>query len=195
MIRVPIRGNQEEEDEDEERDGYSSAGSVIRVPVDGDQEEGDADEDGYSSSGSVVRVDASEGDCRPDGSVVSAPVASNTAEDDGCSSDGCSSDSSVVRLPTDKSGVGGGVDGTTGESEGPGLERKGNDGNSVEWGGTGKVPAHAKLNLLAASKYFGPKGGGLDGEGGATAQATRNGSQSSQREHDNPQVRHVWQVV
>lgn len=190
MIRVPIRDGQQGEGDDEEGDGYSSDGSVIRVPIDGDQEQGDADEDGYSSSGSVIRVDASEGACRPDGSVVRAPVASNTDEDDGCSSDG-----SVVRSPTDKAGVGGGVDGMPGKTAESGLERTDKGVSGVERGGTGKVPAHAKLNLLAASKYFGPKGGGLDGGTGATSEATRNGSQSSHMEHDNPQVRYVIQVA
>lgn len=176
MIRVPICGSQEE------GDGYSSDGSVIRIPIDGDQEEGDG-EDGYSSGGSVVRVGANEGACRLDGSDVRVPVASSNGEDDDCSSDG-----SVVRLPTVRAGVEGGAEGLPEKTAASGLERSDNDGNGVVGINTGKVPAHMKLNLLAASKYFGPKGGGLDGGAGATAEAQRNGSQSSQTEHDNPQV-------
>eukprot|EP00752_Nemacystus_decipiens_P005932 g5357.t1 len=176
VIRVPIRGSQEEEE-----DGYSSGGSVIRVPIDGDQEEADAEEDSYSSSGSVIRVHASEGVCRPGGSVVRAPVASNTDEDDGCSSDG-----SVVRLPAEKSGVGEGVHGVPGKIASS-LEKADNDGNGVEQGVTSKVPTHATLNLLAASRYFGPKGGGLDGAGATPEE--RNGSQSVQMEHENPQAK------
>ena len=50
MVRVPISGGGQADEEDE-GDEYSSDGSVIRVPVDGEQEE-----DGYSSDASVVRV-------------------------------------------------------------------------------------------------------------------------------------------
>lgn len=182
MIRVPVCGSQEEEGKDGEGDDYSSDGSVIRVPIDGEQGDGDADEDGYSSSGSVIRVDASEGACRPDCSVVRAPVASNTDENDGCSSDG-----SVIRLPTDKAGVGGGVDGMQETTAELGLERAHNDGTALERGSTGKVPAH----LLAASKYFGPKGAGFGGGAGASTETQRNRSKSSQSQHENPQVQHV----
>eukprot|EP00903_Cladosiphon_okamuranus_P011367 g10715.t1 len=184
VIRVPIRDRLDDEGEEEDGDGYGSDGSVIRVPIDGDQEKGGADKDGYSSSGIVVRLDASEGACRPDSSGLSAPVAGNTDEEDGCSSDG-----SVVRVPTGNTGVEGDVAGVPEKKAESSLEKADNDRNGAARGSTSKAPAQMKLNILAASKYFGPKGGGLDGGAGATAEAQRNGTPSSHAEHDNPQAK------
>lgn len=145
----------------------------------------------------MIRVNANEGACSSDGSLLRAPVGSNADEDDGCSSDG-----SVIRVPVNKANFDGGV-----EEQGPNLEEipqkaveglglgigpsyQHDDENGVKPGSTGQAPAHMKMNLLAASKYFGSKGGASDGGAGAAAEGQRSGSAHfSQREDDNPQVR------
>ncbi len=151
---------------------------MIRVPIQGGDEEEEED-DGYSSSGSVIRVDANEGAGSPDENVLNAAVASNRDEEEGYSSDG-----SVIRVPAGKAGADDGVEGLPRKPVGE--VEKGPDDGTID----GKIgqPAHMKLNLLAASKYFGSKSGVSDVDPGAEAQ--RNGpGQVSAKEHDNPQVR------
>lgn len=162
-------------------DESSSDGSVIRVPIRGgeeeEEEEENEDDDGYSSSGSVIRVDANEGAGSPDDNVLKAAVAINSDEEEGYSSDG-----SVIRVPAGKAGVGG-VGGVPRKPAGE-IEKGADDGNID--GNIGQ-PAHMKLNLLAASKYFGSKGGVLDVDPGAEAQRSGPGQLSATE--DNPQVR------
>ncbi|CAN0516284.1 unnamed protein product [Ectocarpus sp. 12 AP-2014] len=173
-------------DEDSGGDECSSDGSVIRVPIGGGEEAEEGEEDGYSSSGSVVRVDANE----DDGGVLKTAGGSNGDEDDGFSSDG-----SVIRVPASKTRFGGDRSGQRPRDESPqeddpaadggcvrrGWEGQGHDGNVVEPRSTSRAPAHMKMNLLAASKYFDKKGGASDGGPGAAAR-------ESQQADDNPQV-------
>lgn len=173
-------------EEDSGGDECSSDGSVIRVPIGGGDEAEEGEEDGYSSSGSVIRVNASE----DDGGVLKVAGGSNADEDDGSSSDG-----SVIRVPASKPGFGGDRSGQRPKDESPleddpasdrgcvgrGWGDQGHDGDVVEPRSASQAPAHMKMNLLAASKYFGPKGGASDGGPGAAARA-------SQQAHDNPQV-------
>lgn len=175
----------------------SSSGSVIRVPIIGGEEEGEDEDGGYSSSGSVIRVSANEIACSSGGSLLGAPVGSIAYE-----GDGYSSDDSVVRVPVSKASFGVTVEGQgpnlegipRREAEGLGLEKgpgyQDSDENGITPGKTGQAPAHMKMNLLAASKYFGSRGGASDGGPGAATDGQRNGSAHlSQREDDNPQVR------
>lgn len=174
-------------EEDSGGDECSSDCSVIRVPIGGGEEaEEEEEEDGYSSSGSVIRVDTNE----DDGGVLKTASGSNADEDDGFSSDG-----SVIRVPASKAGFGGDRSGQRPKDESPpeddpaadggcvrrGWEGQGHDGNVVEPRSASQAPAHMKMNLLAASKYFGKKGGASDGGPGAAARA-------SQQADDNPQV-------
>lgn len=164
-------------------DQSSSDGSVIRVPIRGGEEaeEEDEEDDGYSSSGSVIRVNANEDACSPDDSGLRTTTgASNVDEEEGYSSDG-----SVVRVPAGKAGAADDdAEGTPRKPAGE-LEKGPTDGNID---GKSGQPAHMKLNLLAASKYFGSKGGVSDVAAGAEAQ--RNGpGQVSAKAGDNPQVR------
>ncbi|CAN0560155.1 unnamed protein product, partial [Ectocarpus sp. 12 AP-2014] len=175
------------DEEDSGGDECSSDGSVIRVPIGGGEEAEEGEEDGYSSSGSVIRVDANE----DDGGVLKTAGDSNADEDDGFSSDG-----SVIRVPASKTGFGGDRSGQRPRDESPQeddpaadggcvrreWEGQGHDGNVVEPRSTSRAPAHMKMNLLAASKYFGKKGGASDGGPGAAAH-------ESHQADDNPQAK------
>lgn len=178
-------------------DESSSGGSVIRVPMVGSEEEEEEDDDDCSSNGSVIRVGANEGACSLHGSVLRAFVGSDTYEDDG----NCSDDS-VVKVPAGKTSSDGNAKGqgpTFEETphravEGLGLETgpgyQDNDENGKELEKTGQAPAHMKMNLLAASKYFGSKGGASDGGPGAAREGERGGlAHISQKDDGNPQVR------
>lgn len=129
--------------------------------------------------------------------MLGAPVGNNADE-----GDGYSSDDSVVRVPVAKPSSGVNVEGQGPnlegiphrEAEGLGLETgpgyQDSDENGMKQGKTGQAPAHMKMNLLAASKYFGSRGGASDGGPGAATDGQRNGSTHlSQRDNDNPQVR------
>lgn len=163
-------------------DESSSDGSVIRVPIDNGEEE-----DGYSSGGSVIRMNVDAG------SPYGTPVGSRADEDDGCSSDG-----SVVRVPARKAGCQNDVDESQRRPGGNGnpvanelgLKRQPDhqDGitNGVGSGTVGQLPRHMEMNLLAASKYFGSKGGASDDGGAATA--TEASPHVSQKAKENPQV-------
>ncbi|CAM9676461.1 unnamed protein product [Ectocarpus sp. 13 AM-2016] len=175
------------DEEDSGGDECSSDGSVIRVPIGGGEEAEEGEEDGYSSSGSVIRVDANE----DDGGVLKTAGGSNADEDDGFSSDG-----SVIRVPASKTGFGGDRCGQRPRDESPQeddpaadgscvrreWEGQGHDGNVVKPRSTSRAPAHMKMNLLAASKYFGKNGGASDGGPGAAAR-------ESQEADDNPQAK------
>ncbi|CAM9509020.1 unnamed protein product [Pylaiella littoralis] len=178
-------------------DESSSGGSVIRVPMVGSEEEEEEDDDDCSSNGSVIRVGANEGACSLHGSVLRAFVGSDTYEDDG----NCSDDS-VVKVPAGKTSSDGNAKGqgpTFEETphravEGLGLETgpgyQDNDENGKELGKTGQAPAHMKMNLLAASKYFGSKGGASDGGPGAAREGERGGlAHISQKDDGNPQAK------
>lgn len=127
----------------------------------------------------MIRVDANEGAGSPDDNIHNAAAASNTGEEEGYSSDG-----SVIRVPARNAGAEDGVEGLPRQPEGE-VEKGPDDGAN-----DGKIrqPAHMRQNLLAASKYFGSKGGVSDVDPGAEAQRNRPG-QVSAMEHDNPQVR------
>lgn len=165
-------------------DESSSNGSVIRFPIGcGEEEEGD----GYSSSGSVIRTSADNGslhgiaagtgvdeddDCSSDGSVVRAPL--SQADYDGDAD-------KVQRRP------GGGDNPAV---RGLGVERQSGhqDGNENGDGpGTaGQAPRHMEMNLLAASKYFGSRSGASDDDRAGTA--TETSPHVSQKAKENPQV-------
>lgn len=144
----------------------------------------------------MIRVSANDGACSSGGSVLGAPVGNDADEDDRYSSDG-----SVVRVPVGKSSFDGNADG-----QGPNLDRmprradagfgletesgyQHTDKTGTEPGKTGQAPAHMKMNILAASKYFGSKGGVSDSPGVATEGQEDGSTHLSQREDDNPQVR------
>ncbi|CAM9112046.1 unnamed protein product [Hapterophycus canaliculatus] len=171
-------------------DGSSSDGSVIRVPIGGGEEE---EGDGYSSSGSVIRMSAG------DGNPCETTVGGRTDEDDGCSSDG-----SVVRVPIRKAGCDGDVDEGQRRPKGSGnlparelgleehLGRQDENENGVALVTTDEAPRHMEMNLLAASKYFGPKDGASDNGGASTSMET---SHVSQKAKENPQAKAVLEQL
>lgn len=206
MIRVPVDGGCEEVDED----GYSSGGSMIRVPVDGggDQEE---DDEGYSSGDSVVRVPVGAGkgvveeDGYSSGGSVIRVSGNGEAEQE---EDACSSDGSVVRVPLAKGGSAGDAEGQEGR-RGEGIIPNGSliarelgvDGEEMEHGCNGEsVPEQEgarrgptiamKMNLQAAAKYFGKGGQGpyTSGTGTATEGHSNGSAQVVQKAEECPQV-------
>ena len=182
MIRVPIGDVGDD-------DGYSSGGSMIRVPVAG-HADGD---DRSSSNGSVVRVDVHEDDaCSSDGSVLRVPVDVGEADDG-------SSDGSVIRPPAleelSKDDVPRQLGHNGGTPEAP-LNRLTAEALAAQGGlghgcseqtvapheGAGQGPSHAmKMNLQAAAKYFAKGGqGGASKDCGAMAATQGKGRGSGQ---------------
>lgn len=194
MIRVPIGDGEDDDD-----DGYSSGGSMIRVPVAGNADGDDAS----SSNGSVVRVNVDEDACSSDGSVLRIPVGVNEAND--CSSD----DGSVVRrrnsedplkAPRQRGHTGetpdAPLDSLTAQNLGLlGDQGRGSSERTVgsHEGAAGQGPARAmEMNLQAAAKYFSKGGqGGASQDCGAVAATQRKGDGSAPTNgagNNNPEV-------
>ena len=197
MIRVPISDGGDDGD-----DGYSSGGSMIRVPV---AQNADGD-DASSSNGSVVRVNVDEDDaCSSDGSVLRVPVV--IEETDDCNSDGGSvvgpshSEEPLKGEPPRQSGHTGEtpdapLDSLTAQNLGfLGGQGRGGSERTVgsHEGSAGQGPARAmKMNLQAAAKYFSKGGqGGASQDCGAAAATQGKGDGSAPTSgagENNPEV-------
>lgn len=190
VIRTPIGGDMDEDDED----NCSSHGSVVRHPVES------YEEDGYSSGGSVVRLPIGTAigfDAHPDeedgyssdDSVVRVPIPRGADDNKG---DGYSSDGSVVRMLVGKECSKHGSERQRGQDDGTqavslGQPKDGDLGEEERGCAKEAPPISKNMNLQAAAKYFAKSGQGGASSGAASGQS--NGSSHViQHYEENPQV-------